>query len=153
AQLQSQGCCQSSVQLFPPAIVQFHVQLQIPLVPLPLVAVAAPVVGAAAGWLLQSQFQKSVEVGATSVDVIPGSGVQEAFQTQFQVQSPPGTPCARPGRTTETFVFELPLTVTTPSVGLAPVAVALFACETGLSLPGLPTRTETLTFRPSVCVA
>ena len=58
-----------------------------------------------------------------------------------------------PGRTIETFVFEPPLTVTTPRVGLVPVAVALLAWETCSSVPGLPTRTETLTLRASVCVA
>ena len=96
---------------------------------MPLVTVVAgeaPVVGAAAGWLLQSQFQMSVEVGATSAEVIPGSGVQLLSQTQFQVQSPAGAPCAAPGSTIDTFVFEPPLTVTTPSVGLDPVAEALF---------------------------
>src|SRR5215831_4726841 len=127
-QLQSQACCHESVHSLPSAIVQFHVQLHIPVAP-PVAVVAAPVAGAAAGWLVQSQFQTSLDVGAASVDV-PGSGVQLLFQIQFHVQSPAGAPFAGPGRTMETFVFELPLTVTTPSVGLEPVAVALFACET-----------------------
>src|SRR5262249_6050940 len=127
-QLQSQACCHESVHSWPLAIVQLHVQLQRPFAP-PVAVVAAPVAGAAAGWLLHSQFQMSPDVGATSAEV-PGRGVQLLFQTQFHVQSPAGAPCAGPGRTTETFVSELPLTVTTPSVGLDPVAAALFACET-----------------------
>ncbi len=42
---------------------------------------------------------------------------------------------------------------TTPRVGLVPVAVALFVCVTGPLEPGLPTRTETFTFRAPVWLA
>src|SRR5581483_17636 len=159
-------CSQSKLHVRPAGVVHVHVQTKRP-VDAPAGAPAAdaggvaapdgacaPAGAAACGRLVQSQLHTASAVGAASPAVAPGRGAHVPSQIQVHVHaSPAGAPAAAPGRTTETFVLEPPLTVTVPSVALVPVAVAPFACVTRPSAPGLPTRTETFRFSAPVCVA
>ena len=112
-----------------------------------VVAAAACVTG------VHDQFQLEPLVGAALAAVAPVGGVPAPVQTQFQDQLSPGAPPVLPGRSIERFRLEPPLTVTTLRSGLVPTAFAPFFWVTVPSLPGLPTRIETLMFCAPVCVA
>jgi len=141
--------CWVSDQTLPSAVVQFQIQVKKPVDVVADGAVAAA--GAVVG--VQAQFQVEPFVGAALAAVAPAGGVPAPVQTQFHDQVSPGAPPVLPGRSIETCRLEPPLTVTTLRSGLVPTALAPFFWVTVPSLPGLPTRMETLMFCAPVCVA
>jgi hypothetical protein len=87
----------------------------------------------------QIQLEPAVDASATSV------GRTSSVHVQFQIHAsaPAGTTTVLPGRTTPTSMLFWPVVV-----ALAETAFALdvLVCEEIVSAPGLPTRTEMLTF-------
>jgi len=108
---------------------------------------AAPVAPAAVWVAIHDQSQVSDPVGASA-----GFGIVPIVQTHVQIQGsvPVGTTTSDPGSTTETSTLPAPVTL---AVAEAPVAWAAFACVATASAPGLPTRTEMLTFVALLCAA
>jgi hypothetical protein len=64
-------------------------------------------------------------------------------QFQIQASAPVGTTTVLPGRTTPTLMLFWPVVV---ALAETASAVAVLVCEEIVSAPGLPTRTEMLTF-------
>jgi hypothetical protein len=81
-----------------------------------------------------------------------GVGTVPSVHTQFQTHGslPVGTTTPAPGRTTDTLTLLAPLTV---ALAEAASASTVFVCIGTASCPGLPTRTEMLTFVGLVCAA
>jgi hypothetical protein len=112
------------------------------------VAPAAPAAAAAAdAWdvAIQDQIQLAESVGASS-----GDGIVPSDQVQFQIQEASGTTTLVPGRTTLTLMLFSPVVVADADV---PSAEDVFDCVAPASWPGLPIRTEMLTFVGLVCCA
>lgn len=158
-QLQLQGSLRSQLDVVPSGSVHVQAQLHVPDAAVPD---GSETLGGSAAAVVQLQFQVELEVGAA--EPAPGSfGLQPESQAQLQAQGldPVGmtTAVLSPGKTTETLMFCPPVWMQAlgEDPGLPDAAatstVQPFCWLTGPSLPGLATRTETLTFFAPLCVA
>ncbi len=154
--MQVHACCQLNDQVEPSVRIQFHVEVQVPVaaaadVAEVLLAAALGASAATAAGLCQIQFQ--VEPTAeTAVGSLPSvGGVHCPSHTQFHSHvSSTETPAGCSGSTRATVRFVPVVVVTRLWAAVVPDAVALLTCVTAPSVPGLPTRIETLAFNAPV---
>ena len=87
----------------------------------------------------QIQLEPAVDASATPV----GRTFSVHAQFQIHASAPVGTTTVLPGRTTLTLMLFWPVVVALAETAFA---VDVLVCEEIVSAPGLPTRTEMLTF-------